>query len=207
MPASADVLPDSAASVLALAPRERLFTVDEYHTLLHAGILTEDDRVELINGRIVAMTPIGPPHLHTVNRLERLFAKRVYTAEPPLAHVSVQNSVRLGHRNEPEPDLALLRPDAPEDRVPIPEDVLLLVEVADSSAEIDRRVKRPLYASAGISELWIVYLGDGVVEVCREPGAEDYADVARMTPGDALQIAALPDLPALPVAEVLGAKG
>ena len=205
MPAA--ILPDSAASVLALAPRERLFTAEEYHTLARAGVLTEDDRVELINGRIVTMTPIGPLHIHAVNRLVDLFAQRLYTRSPRPARLSVQNPVHLGHRNEPEPDLALLRADAPQDRVPTPEDVLLLVEVADSSAEIDRRVKRPLYAAAGISELWVVYLSDGYVEVCREPGTEDYTDVARMMPGDALQIAALPDLPGLPVADVLGPKG
>jgi Uma2 family endonuclease len=197
---------DSAANVLALAPRERLFTAEEYHALARAGILTEDDRVELINGRIVTMTPIGPLHIHTVNRLERLFAKRVYGVEPPLALVSVQNPVHLGHRNEPEPDLALLRPDAPQDRVPTPKDVLLLVEVADSSAEIDRRVKRPLYAAAGVSELWVVYLSDGYVDVCREPGTEDYDEITRLTPGDALTIEALPELPGLPVAEVLGKR-
>jgi Uma2 family endonuclease len=207
MPSTVAIVPDSAASVLALAPRERLFTAEEYHTLLHAGILTEDDRVELINGRIVTMTPIGPPHIHAVNRLVDLFAQRLYAQSVPLARLSVQNSIHLGHRNEPEPDLALLRPDAPQDRVPTVEDVLLLVEVADSSAEVDRRVKRPLYAAAGIDELWIVYLAEGVVEVCREPGPEDYVDVARMMPGDALQMAALPDLPGLPVAEVLGTKG
>jgi Uma2 family endonuclease len=197
-------MPTSAAAVLALAPRERLFTVDEYHALARSGVLTEDDRVELLNGRIITMTPIGPPHLHTVNRLTRLFAQRVYGTEPPLARVSVQNSVRLGHRNEPEPDLALLRPDAPEDRVPIPDDVLLVVEVADSSAEIDRRVKRPLYAAAGVLELWIVYLTDGYVEVCRAPGEEDYLDIARAYPGDTLSVAALPGLPGLPVADVFG---
>lgn len=206
MSAPAVTLPDSAAGVLALAPRERLFTAEEYHALARAGVLTEDDRVELINGRIVTMTPIGPLHIHAVNRLARFFAERVYSVKPPLAIVSVQNSVHLGHRNEPEPDLALLRPDAPQDRVPTPEDILLLVEVADSSAEVDRRVKRPLYAAAGISELWVVYLSDGYVEVCREPGAEDYTDVARMMPEDALTIAALSDLPGLSVAEVLGTQ-
>jgi Uma2 family endonuclease len=207
MPDAPVTAPDSAASVLALAPRERLFTAEEYHALARAGVLTEDDRVELINGRIVTMTPIGPLHIHAVNRLARLFAERVYGSDPSLAIVSVQNSIRLGHRNEPEPDLALLRPEAPQDRVPIPEDILLLVEVADSSAEVDRRVKRPLYAAAGITEAWIVYLSEGYVEVCREPGAEDYVEVARMMPGDALGVAALPALPGIPVAEVLGQAG
>ena len=204
MPAPSVTAPDSAASVLALAPRERLFTTEEYHALARAGVLTEDDRVELINGRIVTMTPIGPLHIHAVNRIVDLFAQRLYARSPHPARLSVQNPIHLGHRSEPEPDLALLRPDAPQDRVPTVEDVLLLVEVADSSAEMDRRVKRPLYAAAGIAELWIVYLSDGYVEVCREPGAEDYADIARLGPGDALEIAALPELPAVPVAEVLG---
>ncbi|MEP0546838.1 MAG: Uma2 family endonuclease [Rhodothermales bacterium] len=195
---------DSAAAVLALAPRERLFTAEEYHALARAGVLTEDDRVELINGRIVTMSPIGPPHLHAVNRITELFARRLYARDEPQARLSVQNSIHLGHRNEPEPDLALLRPDAPQDRVPTPEDVLLVIEVADSSAEVDRRVKRPLYAAFGIAEVWIVYLTDGYVEVCREPGDEDYVDIVRMTPGHTLTVAALPDLPGIPVADILG---
>lgn len=194
----------NASDVLTLASRERLFTTEEYHALARAGVLSQDDRVELLNGRIVTMSPIGPSHLHAVNRLERLLAQRVYGVSPPLALVSVQNPVRLGPRNEPEPDVALLRPDAPQDRVPTPDDVLLLVEVADSGADVDQRVKRPLYAAAGIPELWIVYLTDGTVEVCRAPGAEGYAEVSRFMPGDALHVAALPGLPGLPVIEVLG---
>ncbi len=195
-----------AAAVLALAPRERLFTAEEYHALACAGVLTKDDRVELINGRIVTMSPVGPPHFHTVNRLERLFARRVYAAETDLAHVSVQNPVRLGVHDEPEPDLALLRTDASEDRLPTPGDILLVVEVADSTLNEDRRVKRRLYAAAGVPELWIVALPLGLVEVYRSPQDGDYAAPLRLMPGDALTVEALPDLPPIPVADVLGKK-
>ncbi|MEM1041172.1 MAG: Uma2 family endonuclease [Bacteroidota bacterium] len=195
-----------AAAVLALAPFERLFTREEYHTLACAGVLTEDDRVELIRGRIVTMSPVGPPHFHTVNRLERLLAQRAYASTPPLAHLSVQNPVDLGEHNEPEPDLALLRPDMPEDRIPIPDDLLLVIEVSDATLNQDRLVKRRLYAAVGVPELWIVALPLGLVEVYRSPEGGDYADPLRLMPGSDLTVEALPDLPPIPVADVLGKK-
>ncbi len=194
----------SAASVLALAPRERLFTAEEYHLLAEAGILSEDDRVELLNGRIVTMAPVGPPHFHSVNRLTDLLAARLYAFDFPPARLSIQNPVHLGKHNEPEPDLALLRPDMPEDRLPNTDDLFLIVEVADSSVEHDRRVKRLLYAAAGVSELWIVALAEGTVEVYRAPQDGDYTTPFRLMPGDSLRVEALPDLAPIPVADVLG---
>lgn len=195
---------DSAAAVLALAPRERLFTAEEYHALVCAGILSEDDRVELLHGRVVTMSPVGPPHVHTVNRLMDLLADRLRAFDERPARLSIQNPVRLGEHNEPEPDLALLRPTMPEDRLPIPEDVFLVVEIADSSVERDRQVKRLLYAAASVPELWIVALAEGTVEVYRAPEAGDYRDTFRLLPGDGLSVEALPELAPIPVAAVLG---
>lgn len=186
-----------------LARRERPFTAEEYHALVEAGILTEDDRVELLDGRIIAMSPIGSKHLHCVNRLNELFARRVYRAKESLARLSVQNPVRLNPHSEPEPDLVLLRPDAPQDRTPRPEDVLLLVEVADTSAAFDRAEKRPRYAAAGIAEYWLVDLEAGTVEVAREPGNDDYADIVTAERRETLTVAALPGLDALPVNEIV----
>ncbi|WP_169577908.1 Uma2 family endonuclease [Salisaeta longa] len=186
-----------------LMQRERPFTVEEYHALAAAGILTEDSRVELLDGRIVAMSPIGSKHLHCVNRLNELFARRLYHSGAPLARISVQNPVRLTPHSEPEPDLVLLRPDAPQDRTPIPDDVLLLIEVADTSADFDRTEKRPRYAAAGIPEYWLVDLAAETVEVARGPEAGRYTTITRATRGDTLAVEALPTLEALPVQEIL----
>jgi hypothetical protein len=134
----------------------RLFTVAEYHKMAEAGILSEDDRVELLEGEIVAMSPIGSRHAGTVKRLLDQFiplqgARRVI--------LSVQDPIRLGEYSEPQPDLALLRPRADfyASSHPGPEDVLLIIEVADQSAAVDREVKVPLYARWGIPEVcwWI----------------------------------------------------
>lgn len=186
-----------------LARRERPFTVEEYHALAEAGILTEDDRVELLDGRIIAMSPIGSKHLHCVNRLVDLFAQRLYAHDKPPARLSVQNPVRLGPHSEPEPDLVLLRPDAPQDRTPIPDDVLLLVEVADTSADFDRMEKRPRYAAAGIAEYWLVDLEAETVEVACTPEEDGYAEIATAGQGDTLAVAALPNLDALPVEAIV----
>ena len=101
-----------------LIEKQRLFTADEYHALGAAGILSEDDRVELIDGYIIAMSPIGNRHFHCVNRLNLLFTERLYRRRPPEAIVSVQNPVRLSNYGEPEPDVALLRPDLDKSRLP-----------------------------------------------------------------------------------------
>jgi Uma2 family endonuclease len=186
-----------------LARRERLFTVNEYHALATAGILTEDDRVELLDGRIIAMSPIGSKHLHCVNRLVDLFAQRLYAHDEPPARLSVQNPVRLNAYSEPEPDLVLLRPDAPQDRTPTPDDVLLLIEVAVTSAEFDRAEKRPRYAAAGIPEYWLVDLDAEQVEVAREPEGDHYAEESTHERDDALTVAALPALDPIPVGGIL----
>ena len=176
------------------------FSVDDYHRMAQAGILDEDDRVELIDGEIVQMAPMGSRHAAQVRRLQRL----LQSAVGGRASLSVQCPVRLGEYSEPEPDLALLRPreDDYASAHPGPEDVLLVVEVADSSAEYDRQVKAPLYARHGIGELWLIDLERGQVEVCRRPGPEGYAEVVVVGPGDVLSPLALPDI-SLPVAEML----
>ena len=117
------------------------FTVDEYHLMGEAGVLREDDRVELIDGQVVEMTPIGPRHAGCVNHLTRILSRH----GADMAMVSIQNPLVLGERSEPEPDVALLQPraDAYRGKHPRPEDVLLVIEVADTSVEHDRSVKIP----------------------------------------------------------------
>ncbi|HET8655635.1 MAG TPA: Uma2 family endonuclease, partial [Longimicrobiaceae bacterium] len=159
---------------------QRLLTVDEFHAMARAGILTEDDRVELIDGKIITMTPIGGPHMGCVNRLTRLLVSRTL----PEITVSVQNPVRLGLHQELQPDLALLRPRTDPGRVPTAEDVILLIEVSDATLAKDREVKLPRYAAAGIPEVWIVALPERVIEVYRGQGQDGYAECRRAEAGD-----------------------
>jgi Uma2 family endonuclease len=172
-------------------PRRR-FTVEEYHRMAEAGILHEDDRVELIEGEIVQMSPIGPRHILCVIELTRRFV----LALRDCAVVSPQNPVHLPSESEPEPDVVLLRP--PSDRyrrqTPQPQDVLLLVEVADTSSRYDRGVKLPLYARAGIPEVWIVDFANDVIEVYREPGPMGYAASRRVSRGGTVSPGAFPDI-------------
>jgi Uma2 family endonuclease len=177
----------------------RPITVAEYHRMGEVGILTEDDRVELIEGELVAMSPIGSYHAGTVNKLNHSLVHAVGER----AIVSVQNPVRLDDHSEPEPDFALLRPrpDFYQDAAAQPDDVLLLIEVADTSLNYDRAVKRALYARHAIPELWIVDLTSGEVEVCRAAKADGYAAVERvgrdgvlepeLLPGVRIQVATL----------------
>jgi Uma2 family endonuclease len=156
----------------------RPITVSEYHRMGEVGILGERDRIELIEGELVAKSPIGSHHHGTVNQLTH----SLVLAVGEHAVVSVQGPVRLDDFNEPEPDFALLkpRPDFYRDAHPGPADVLLLIEVADTSLNYDRAVKRALYARHSIPELWIVDLTSREVEVCRQPKHDGYAMIERV---------------------------
>jgi Uma2 family endonuclease len=166
--------------ILAANPwvTRRPITVTEFHRMGEVGILGERDRVELIEGELVAMSPIGSYHHGTVNQLTHALVHAVGER----AIVSVQGPVRLDDLSEPEPDFALLkpRPDFYRDAHAQPADVLLLIEVADTSLNYDRSVKRMLYARHAIPEFWIVDLAAGEVAVCREPKADGYAAVQRV---------------------------
>jgi Uma2 family endonuclease len=181
------------SGVLARFPAvtRRLLTVDEYHRMGEAGILTEDDRVELIEGELVAMAPIGSEHVSGINALNRLLVMAVGER----AIVSVQNPVRLTRRSEPQPDFAVLRPrDGYRTTLPRPEDTLLIVEVAASSLDYDRTVKLALYARAGIPEVWIVDVTAECVEVYRAPEGDAYTSVTRAGRADTVDIADMPDV-------------
>jgi Uma2 family endonuclease len=167
------------------------FTVAEYHRMGEAGVFHEDDRVELIDGQVVEMTPIGPGHGSCVNRLTELFAPLVGRAT-----LSVQNPLGLGEHQEPQPDFAVLRyrPDGYRAQHPQSADVLLVIEVGDRSANSDRNTKIPLYALAGIPEAWLVNLpGDGI-ETYRRPVGGRYADVETVRRGGTLAPLAFPSL-------------
>src|ERR1700733_118976 len=143
------------------APRH-LWTVDEYHRMGEAGILTEDDRVELIEGELVAMAPIGSEHAAASNSLTRMLVLAVGDR----GIVAVGNPVRLNRHSEPQPDFSVLRPrDDYRKTLPRPEDTMLAVEVANTSLDYDRKVKLALYGRRGIPEVWIVNLAAKEVEV------------------------------------------
>lgn len=177
---------------MAVEVLRRTFTVEEYHQMIEAGVLTEDDRVELLEGEIVKMTALGSPHAGCVNRLNQLFSDQVRRR----AIVSVQNPVQLSEHSEPEPDLALLQPrsDFYAESHPKPEEVLLVVEVAETSVGYDRETKIPAYAQAGIVEAWLVDLVAEVVEIYSDPSAHGYREIRRLWRGDSLAPQALPDV-------------
>jgi Uma2 family endonuclease len=172
-------------------PRRR-FTVDEYYRMAETGILAPGERVELIEGEIIRMEAIGSRHAGCVNALTQLLVRGVGDE----ALVAVQNPVRLSDLSEPQPDVAVLRPraDRYSDSHPGPEDVLLLIEVADTSVGIDRGTKAPLYAVSGIPEYWLVDVRAGEVEVHRESGSSGYGTVTRHRRGEVLRPVAFPGL-------------
>lgn len=180
----------------------RKFTVEEYHRLSKAGILREDDRVELIDGEIVEMGPVGARHAATVKRIRNRLTPIESSGR---ALLSVQDPIRLGDFGEPQPDLALLRPrgDFYAAEHPGPEDVLLVVEVAETSTDYDRQVKVPLYARWGIPEVWLVDLEQDRIEVYRRPSAEGYQEVQMVRRGERVGPTAFPDL-VLRTEEILG---
>jgi len=164
--------------------RTHNFTVDQYHRMGEAGVFCEDDRVELIDGQVVEMTPIGPRHAGCVNRLTGLLS-RLGGGD---VTVSIQNPVLLSERGEPQPDVTVLRhrPDGYATRHPEPADILFVIEVADTSVEYDRSIKIPLYARAGVPETWLVNLPADRIEVYRDPAGGSYADVTSVSRGETL---------------------
>jgi len=187
---------------MAVMLRRYRFTVDEYERLAEAGVLTQCDRVELLDGEIVEMTPIGDRHAGIVARLTSLFSKHLGDR----SIVWVQNPIRLRVvRSVPQPDVVLVRSrsDFYTAGKPGPDDVLLLIEVMDTSAETDRSVKLPLYARAGIAETWLLDLGTDRIEVFRRPTAAGYGETETLGRGERLAPRAFPDL-SLTVDDLLG---
>ncbi|MBA2692732.1 MAG: Uma2 family endonuclease [Rubrobacter sp.] len=177
------------------------FSADEFLKMGEAGIFDETSRVELIEGEIVEMNPIGTHHAGNVSRLLNLFAGKVRD----VAIVAVQNPVHLAGHSEPQPDIALLKPreDFYSEHHPKPEDVYLLVEVADTSLAHDRDVKVPLYARYGIPEYWIVDLSNREVLAYSRPEDGKYRITERVKSGDELACRTLPNL-SVKVEEILG---
>ena len=147
-----------------------LFNVDDYYKLAAVGIIGSEDKVELIKGEIVNMSPSNSMHAHVINVLNRKFSK----VTGDLFFISVQNPLRIGNYSEPEPDVLLVKPKSYKDQHPVPNDVLILVEVSASTLRFDQTIKKELYAEAGIPEYWIVNLIDQKVEVYTSPEKNTY---------------------------------
>jgi Uma2 family endonuclease len=179
----------------------RRFTNAEYHAMAEAGILAEDERVELIAGEIVRMAPIGSRHAGGVKRLNR----RLTRGLGDRALVSIQDPISIGDNSEPQPDVAVLRTRADDytQSHPKPADVLLIIEVADSSVTYDRNVKIPLYAGAGIAEAWLVCLDERCIEIHRDPATTGYRNIRILQPGESVSPLTFPDFE-LTVDEILG---
>ena len=175
-----------------LRQKSKTFVVDEYIKMVELGVLDSDDRVELIDGVITKMAPTGRPHGRRTHRIARMFG-RIVSED---VEISVQSTIRLNDQIAPEPDIALLnrRASLDEENIPRAEDILLVVEVAESSLRSDRGPKALRYAQSGIPELWIFDLADGEIEVSRQPTPQGYANVRRYRPGDTLTIQALPEI-------------
>lgn len=177
------------------------FTVDQYEDMGRAGILGEDDRVELVDGEIVQMSPIGARHMACVNRLNALLTPRLGQRYV----ISVQNPIRLSRYQEPQPDLAVLkwRDDFYAAAKPTAADVLLVIEVAETSFDYDTGVKIPRYAQAGVPEAWVADLMGDRVKQYADPAGGVYQLEQEVRRGETLTSRAVPEL-SLDVAAILG---
>ena len=177
---------------MAVQILRKKFTVGQYHQMIETGILTDRDRVELLQGEIIEMSPIGRQHAACVDRLTELLVRELGFR----AIVRVQNPFQLSDSSEPQPDFAILqrRPDFYANGHPQPHDVYAVVEVSDTTIEFDRTVKMPLYAQNGIAEVWIVDLNAPRVEVYREPNASGYQSIQTFDRGQFLSFQAFTDV-------------
>jgi Uma2 family endonuclease len=181
---------------------KKLFTVDDYYRMGDAGIFGPDERVELINGEILTMSPIGVRHAICVSRGTGVFAAAFVAKK---AIVSVQNPVLISQVTMPQPDILLLRhrEDFYAGKWYGPADVLLLIEVSDTTLRRDRNVKLPLYAAAGVSEVWIEDLKHDLLLVYRDPGGSAYSTCLTFKHGESVSPLAFPDM-VVSVDELLG---
>jgi Uma2 family endonuclease len=176
------------------------FNVTEYHQLIASGIFGEDDRVELIGGDLVMMSPIGSQHAATVKRLNRILGRSLQER----ALIGVQDPLQLDDSSEPQPDLTILKPREDDYAAshPTSDEVLLVIEVSDTTARYDRDVKGRAYARAGIMEAWLVDLTAGWIEVYREPSPAGYKLLRKALPGETVSPSAFPDV-AIAVGDVI----
>ena len=173
-------------------PAKHRFKVSEYYRMGETGVLRPDARVELLDGEIIDMSPIGPFHGGVTNHLSQIFT----TTAKGRWIVTAGTPVHLDEYSEPQPDIMLVKPEADfyGRRHPEPSDVYLLIEVADSSLERDVEEKLPIYARSGIPEVWVVNLNDVTIEIYRQPDFTSYASKSVVTPGEFANPQAYPDV-------------
>ena len=171
---------------------KRYFNVDEYYRMARAGVLKPDDRVELIEGEIIKMSPIGSPHAACVSRLSYL----LHNLDKRKMLVRIQNPIRLDDFSEPVPDVAILKPrrDYYSARHPIPSDALVIIEVANTSVVTDRHIKIPLYARSLIPEVWLVNLPKKVIETYFNPVEGSYRKSRKYKRGETVVAHSVPGL-------------
>jgi Uma2 family endonuclease len=186
---------------MSAEPQKYYFNVDEYYLMAEAGLFLEGPHVELIEGEVIEMSPSGSRHAGCLDDLTLLIVPKVVR----LAKVRVQGPIRINEYSEPQPDIALLKPrrDSYRRAHPTSSEVLLVIEVADTSANYDRNVKLPLYARAGIPEAWLVILPKDVIEVHTEPKNGKYTKVQRLKRGKTLTCSTIAGL-SLKVDDILG---
>ncbi len=176
------------ARELAAMPYHR-WTVDEYHQMASAGLLDETDRVELIEGEMIDMAPIGSRHAYLVDRLAQVLTRN----DGPYL-VRVQNPILLGERSEPQPDVVVVRDKSYMEAHPTASDVLLIVEVADTTIEYDREVKLGLYARHDIPEVWLLDVNARELTVYREPAEGQYRLIRKPMTTEAVSPLEVPGL-------------
>ncbi len=184
--------PDSATQSRPAAPTRRRFTVAEYYAMAEAGIFSPEERVELLDGDVIVMAAVLDWHAFVVDWLN----ENLMLPLQGRAQVRIQNPTRLNDYSEPEPDVMLLRrrDDFYRSGHPAPADVLLLIEVSDSSLPFDCNQKLPRYAAAGIPEVWIVNRPDRRIESYADPAGDEYATVRHYDPGESIAPRAFPDI-------------
>ena len=180
---------------------KKLFTVDEYYRMADVGILGPTDRVELIEGEIIQMSPIGNRHASCVDRANYLFV----TAFKEKAIVSIQHPLRLDKYNEPQPDIIVLKPRADyyASQSRTPADTFFVVEVSDTTLRYDTKVKLPIYARSDVPEVWIENLQEDLLLVCRDPTGRSYRTQLTLHPGEFISPPGFPEL-SFKVEDLLG---
>ncbi|MGH9323620.1 MAG: Uma2 family endonuclease [Vicinamibacteria bacterium] len=176
---------------MSVSLSRRLFTTKEFREMIEAGVFQEDDRLELVDGEILEMAPIGSRHAACVRKLNLLLRK---VGERAL--VDVQNPLGISDLNDFYPDVVLLRPPAKDYVKAIPRagDTILVIEVAETTLRFDRTIKKPRYAAAGVPELWIIDLEGSRVWIHRQPLEGDYGEVFEARSGDVLKVPGMPDI-------------
>ena len=177
--------PQALADLVALSARRLRLTCDEYHGMAEA--LAPYGRTELIDGDVLAVLPIGAAHVFTIYRTADALQRRISAPDASPARLFTRSPLRLSGTTEPEPDLALLRPDVDMTRIPTAADALLVIEVSDATERFDRAVKLPRYAAAGVPEVWLALPETRTIERYRLPGPDGYAERSRHAAGDEIE--------------------